>query len=176
MKRKNIKLVVKEYFLENPSTKIRVRQLERILKVPLPSIIRYCKELEEEGILKTTIIGEVKFYTPNNSSEKYVIEKKFYNIRKIYDSGLINFLKKEFYNPTIILFGSYFRGEDKEDSDIDIFIETKIQKKVDLKKYEKILGKKINLIQYKSIKTIKNKHLANNILNGLVLNGFLNVF
>ena len=47
---KNIKQLIEEYFFNYPSTKIRVRQLERTLKLPLPSIIRYCKELEQEGI------------------------------------------------------------------------------------------------------------------------------
>jgi len=176
MRRKHIKKIIKEYFFVNPSVHVRVRELERILNLPLPSIIRYCKELEEEKILKTKIISSVKFYTSNKTSEKYLLEKKLFNIRKIYESGLINFLKKEYNNPTIILFGSYLKGEDVEESDIDLYLETHKNKNINLEEFEKILKRKISLLQYKNIHSIKNKFLANNILNGLVLNGFIEVF
>jgi len=52
MKTYNIKEKIKEYFFMNPTAKLRVRQMERELKLPLPSVIRYCRELEKEGILR----------------------------------------------------------------------------------------------------------------------------
>ena len=57
---KNIKDKIKEYFFVNPTVKVRVRQIERELKIPLPSAIRYVKELEKEGILKNEKIAETK--------------------------------------------------------------------------------------------------------------------
>jgi len=47
MKQKDIKQIIKEYFFVNPTTKLRVREIERTLKLSLPSVIRYCKELEK---------------------------------------------------------------------------------------------------------------------------------
>ena len=67
---KNIKERVKEHFLKNPSSKLRVRQIERELKLPLPSVIRYCKELEKEGILKKTEISETVFYSRRQDKQK----------------------------------------------------------------------------------------------------------
>lgn len=58
---KNIKEKIKEHFMQNPTERIRVRQIEKKLKLPLPSIIRYTKELEEEEILKTEEIGGARF-------------------------------------------------------------------------------------------------------------------
>ncbi|MBI2109604.1 hypothetical protein HYT58_00325, partial [Candidatus Woesearchaeota archaeon] len=52
MKVRNIKEKIKESFFINPTVKLRVRQIERKLEIPLPSAIRYIKELEKEGILK----------------------------------------------------------------------------------------------------------------------------
>lgn len=54
------------------------------------------------------------------------------------------------------LFGSYVRGEENEDSDIDILIEFPKGKSlldlVDLEmKLEEVLGKKVDLITYKSV-------------------------
>lgn len=54
------------------------------------------------------------------------------------------------------IFGSYVRGEEKEDSDIDILVEvpkgTGLFTFVGLKhKLEETLGKKVDLVTYKSI-------------------------
>ena len=175
MKGKNIKQKIREYFFANPTAKLRVREIERTLKLPLPSVIRYCKELEQEEILSITKTGTVSFYTANKASEKYILEKKLHNIRQLYESELIKYLKIELSNPTIVLFGSFAQGEDTESSDIDLYIETPSNRKVSLKKFEKILNRKIQVFQHKNIKEIKNTNLGNNIINGFLLNGFVEV-
>ena len=175
MKRKNIKQTIKEHFFLNPTTKLRVREIERILKLPLPSVIRHCKELEKEEILTTDKIGSVTFYTASRS-ETYLLEKKLYNIKQIYKFGLINYLKIELSNPAIVIFGSYAKGEDTEDSDIDLYIETPSKKQVNFERFEKLLKRKIQVFQHKNLKGITNPHLANNIINGITLNSYIEVF
>ncbi|MFA5406652.1 MAG: nucleotidyltransferase domain-containing protein [Candidatus Nanoarchaeia archaeon] len=176
MIRKDIKRVVVEYFLVNPTAKLRVRGIERTLKMPLPSVIRYCKELAEEGVLTIIKTGNVRFYTANRANENYLLVKKLFNLRQVFESGLIEHLRRELSNPTIVLFGSYLRGEDIEGSDVDLYLETQSNKKLDLMKYEQQLKRGIQLLRHKSIKEIPNHHLANNIINGLTINGFLEVF
>lgn len=176
MKRKDIKEKIKEYFFINPTAKLRVREIERTLKLPLPSVIRYCKELEKEGILVTQKTGNVIFYTANRGNEKFIIEKKLFNLKSIYVSGLVDFLRFELSNPPIIVFGSYAKGEDTQNSDIDLYIETPSKKEINLEKFEKILKREIQIFRYKSIDEIKNIHLINNILNGVILNNYIEVF
>ena len=176
MKGKNIKQTIREYFFINPNAKLRVREIERILKLPLPSVIRYCKELKKEEILSITKTGTVSFYTANRASEKDILEKKLHNIRQLYESGLIEYLKIELSNPTIVLFGSFAKGEDTEESDIDVYIETHSKKKVSLEKFEKLLERKIQVFWYKNLNEISNPHLANNIINGITLNNYIEVF
>ena len=89
---------------------------------------------------------------------------------------LIKYLIEEYSNPIIILFGSYYKGEDIENSDIDLYIETSTKQKFELKKYEKILKRKIQIFNFKNIREVKNNFLANNIINGLTLNNFIEVF
>ncbi|MEK6937958.1 MAG: nucleotidyltransferase domain-containing protein [Nanoarchaeota archaeon] len=173
---KDIKTRIKEHFFLNPTVKIRVRQLEREVKVPLPSAIRYTKELEKEEIIKRENIGGVTFYSADRSSSPFLLGKKIFNLDQLSSSGLVQFLIEEFGNPTIILFGSYSRGEDLERSDIDIYLESLSKKKVDLTNFEKRLHRKIQLFSYKNIHQVENKELRNNIVNGVVLNGFLEVF
>jgi len=176
MKIKDIKKTIKEYFFINPNAKLRVREIERNLNLPLPSVIRYCKELEKESVLTTIKMGNVKFYTANRSSEKYLLEKKIYNIKSIYESGIIEYLRMELSNPPIVLFGSFAKGEDIEDSDIDLYIETLSKKNIDLEKFEKLLKRKIQIFRHKNLNEISNPHLANNIINGIILNNYIEVF
>ena len=175
MKRKYIKQTIKEYFFINPTAKLRVREIERTLKLPLPSVIRYCKELEQENILTINKAGNVNFYTASRS-ETYFLEKKLFNIKQVYESGLINYLKIELSNPAIVLFGSFAKGEDLEESDIDLYIETPSKKQLNLEKFKKILKREVQIFQHKSLKEITNHHLANNIINGITLNNYIEVF
>ncbi len=153
-----------------------MRQIERILKLPLPSIIRYAKTLEKEGVLIVNNISGVRFYTADRGSKTFVLEKRLYNIKQLFDSGLIDFLTKEFSNPAIIVFGSYSKGEDIENSDIDLYMETPKKQEPDLKRFEKVLKRKIQLFAFSNIHKIPNPELSNNIINGVLLNGFLEVF
>ena len=176
MRRKNIKEVIREYFFVNPCDKLRVRQIEKTLKLPLPSVIRYCRELKNEGLLTTKKTGNVVFYTANRTNDNFILEKKLYNIKQVYETGLIDYLKKELSNPVLILFGSYAKGEDMENSDIDLYIETSSKESIGLSRFERTLNRKIQVFRHKDINEVKNKHLANNIINGVVLNGFIEVF
>lgn len=176
MRRINIKEKIKEFFFINPTSKLRVRQIERKIKIPLPSVIRYVKELEHEKILNKEVISGISTYSADRSSQTYLIEKRAFNLKQIFISGLIDYFVNEYSNPVIVLFGSYSKGEDTENSDIDLYIETRKKQTFNLEKFEKILKRKIQVFNHKNIKEISNLNLANNIINGITLNNFLEVF
>ncbi len=173
---KPIKKIITEHFFTNPRAQLRVREIERVLKLPLPSVIRYCKELERERILGIVKLGTVNLYTADRSSAKFILEKRLFNIKRIYDSGLIEFVKQELSDPPIVIFGSFEKGEDVEGSDVDLYIETLSNKKIALGKFEKFLSRTVHVFRYKSIKEIPSPHLANNIINGITLNNSMEVF
>ncbi len=174
MKRKDIKLTIKEFFFFNPTVRLRVREIERRAGCPLPSVIRYTKELESEGILKSSTLSGVRLYSADRGSDNFIMQKRLHNLESLHDSGMVRHLITELSNPVIVLFGSYSRGEDTENSDIDIYIES--AKKPELKEFEKKLKRRIQLFMHKNIHEIGNKELANNIVNGIILNGFIEVF
>ncbi|HIH59521.1 MAG TPA: nucleotidyltransferase domain-containing protein [Nanoarchaeota archaeon] len=176
MKRKNIKESIKEYFFQYPTLRLRVREAERELHLPLPSIIRYFKELEKENILKKEKISNIHTFAADRTSHIFLLEKRLFNIKQMFDSGIIEYLIREYSNPTIVLFGSYGRGEDVESSDIDLYIQTPSKRDIKLDKFEKILKRKIQIFAHKNIKEISNPHLANNIINGITLHGFVEAF
>jgi len=176
MIRINIKETIRAYFFMNPTAKVRLRHLERETNLPFPSVVRYAKELAEEDILKISLISGVKLYSADRTSKRFLLEKKMFNIRRLYDCDLIDYIIEEYNNPAIVLFGSFSKGEDIEKSDIDIYIQTPQKTIKNLDKFEKKLQRKIQIFQSRKLTEIKNKDLANNIVNGVVLNGFMEVF
>ncbi len=175
MKTKSIKNKIKYYFFLNPTVQLRVRHIEKDIGVPLPSAIRYARELEEEEVLKSSFVSGVKLFSADRTSGQFLVEKRMYNIMALSDSGLLKYLVETLDNPTIVLFGSYSKGEDVEDSDIDLYVEAQAKKLAGLKKFENILNRKIQIFFYTIINDVENKELANNIINGVTLNGFLEV-
>ena len=173
MKTKSIKNKIKEYFFQSPTVQLRVRHIEKDIGVPLPSAIRYAKELEEEGVLKSSTVSGVKLFSADRTSGEFLTEKRMYNIKALLNSGLLKYLIEMLDNPTIVLFGSYSKGEDVEDSDIDLYVEAQAKKLTGLKRFDKILGRDIQIFFYRTIVDVENKELANNIINGVTLNGFL---
>ena len=101
---------------------------------------------------------------------KVINLKKVENQRSIYESGLLELLKEKYPGCTIILFGSYARGEDTFKSDIDITIIGSNKIKINLEKYKKNLEREIRINHYKTFKEI-NKELKENLCNGIVLSG-----
>jgi len=100
--------------------------------------------------------------------------KKIYNLAELIKSGLIKYLKDKLNPRSIMLFGSYQRGEDLEDSDIDLFLETE-KTSIDSLKFEKILKRKIQLHFKENFKEYPAE-LKNNIINGTILEGYLEAF
>ncbi len=178
MRTKDIKEKIKEYFFVHPTAKLRVRHIERDVGVALPSAIRYAKELEDEKILKSAVVAGVKVYMADRGAREFLVRKKLFNVYSLFSCGLVEFLVREYSNPAIVVFGSYSRGEDVEGSDVDVYIEcpkNSVSTK-DVEIFEKKLMRKLQFFQYKKISDVGNKELANNILNGVVINGFVEVF
>ena len=93
---------------------------------------------------------------------------------RLHQTGMIGTIEKKAYPNCIVLFGSGARGEDNENSDIDLFVQSK-KYDIDLSKAEKMINRKINILYESNLKTIGSE-LINNVINGQVLYGYLKVF
>lgn len=167
------KLNTMKVFFEEPSREFNIREAARLLKIAPATASKELSKMEKEGLLKKRDERMLKLYRANIENESYKDLKLFYNIRKIKEE-LIEELNKFYLKPTIILFGSASKGSDVEDSDFDLIIVSEKTKEFpDIKKFEKKINRKIQLFAVKNIKDLKNNHLINNILNGIVLQGEL---
>ena len=166
-------------FFEEPEREFHLREIARILKKNPVTVKKHLEKFIEKGVLNLKKERKFYFYSSNTENPSYKEIKRQYNRDKLINSNLIDFLKKEFNLPTIILFGSYEKGEDNKNSDVDICIITESRKEVDIKKYEKIINRKIQLHIFKNEEfrklRIKNKNLFNSIINGYKIYGLLEI-
>lgn len=148
------------------------RQIANVLEVSPPAVMKALPDLEKEGLIVMLQDKETKRWSIGLKRDNHQIMqlKRVDNLLLIYETGLADFLEKELAGATIILFGSYSRGEDIINSDIDIAIIGRKYKLIDAAKYEIYLQRKITLNFYDSFKNI-HQHLKENLCNGIVLVG-----
>lgn len=170
---KNNSLRIAECFFKYPNRSYHIRELSRLTGLSTTGIVRAVKEMKKEGLLISKKERKVELVSPNFDGDFFLI-KRLYNIYSIYNSGLINYIKKEFEEPeAIILFGSYSNGTDTEKSDIDLAIVGLKKQPTSLEIFEKKMARKIRLhaIDPKTA----DKPFKNSLANGIVLEGFLEI-
>ena len=161
-------------FLDSPTESFRLREIARLTKISPPSVINYLKEFEKDGLIRRQIKREIPFYNSIRDNSNFILYKKISILFELNDSGLIDYLWDKLSPEAIILYGSFSRGESIENSDVDLFILGK-NKNIDLINFEKKLNKRLHILFKESTKEIPNE-LKNNILNGVILKGYIKVF
>lgn len=159
-------------FFDYPTKKFHIRELSRISKLNPNTVINILENLRKEGLIerkKKKHLVEVSAIV----EEKFKTSKRLSNLKRLYGSEIINFLKNEFLPEAIVVIGSYSTGEDIENSDVDLIVISKKDyiKNMGLNKFEKSLNRKIHLIVtgYSSI----SEEFYLNLINGIVLYGYL---
>ncbi|MBS3098907.1 nucleotidyltransferase domain-containing protein [Candidatus Pacearchaeota archaeon] len=150
--------------------KLSQREIAIKLEVSPTAVANALTRLKDEELINIEKVKNINFVSFNRDGKKALKLKITENLRNIYLSGLEEYLEVQFAGATVILFGSYARGEDTNTSDIDLSVVGRKNKLVKLEEFEKILNRKININFYESFKKI-HKHLLNNILNGIILAG-----
>ncbi len=166
-------------FFDNPEPTgagFQLREISRISKLAPTSVKKYLDELIEDGLVIKSEhrVHQYPVYWANRDNEKFKSLKKIDMIFDIQNSGLLTLLHDTCMPEVIILFGSASRGEDLKESDIDLFLLCE-ETKLNLEQYETLLKRKINIFYCNNFDTL-SEELKNNIINGVVLNGYLKVF
>ena len=154
------------YYYENPLADMSIRQFANDLEMSRSTVHSHLKQLQLMGMID----GKNKWV--DNWINK--LRKTNYYIEKIALSGLVQYLEKELAASAIILFGSFRKGESVKESDIDLFVECGRNKQLNLVKYEKNLGHKIELFTKSKITQLPSR-LFNNVVNGITLKGYYTI-
>jgi predicted nucleotidyltransferase len=156
----------------NAGKSLNPHRISQLLDVSQPAVSKALPYLEKNGliIVKKDKNSKRLSIDLNRLDNQVVWLKRSDNLKQVYESGLVQFLYDKLPSATIILFGSYAFGEDTYESDIDLAVIGAKYRGLDITKFEKILERKIIVNNYATFQKI-DKHLLNNILNGIVLKG-----
>ncbi len=172
LKLTNLQQEILRLLFVKTGTSLNQRQIANFLEVSQPAVMKSISGLEKESLIKVNQDKETKRWSIELKRDDYKVMhlKRADNLKLVYETGLADFLESELAGASIILFGSYSRGDDTINSDIDIAVIGRKDKQIDLTKYEKALERKININFYDSFKNI-HKNLKENLCNGIVLAG-----
>ena len=111
-----VPIVLLEHFMTNPSSELHLSEVERKLKLSRASLVKWLKLLVRQDVLLLTEKGNLNLYRLNIENPAVKQLRIFYSVSKL----LAHF--KGMHGFELFLYGSTARGEDKEDSDIDLLV------------------------------------------------------
>lgn len=169
-----------ELIFNYPNKKFHIREIAKKAGLSTTAVTGkyFLKDLQKFGIIKVEKTELSTEISAKLESDSYQFYKKIFNLYRLERYSFIENLKETFQPEAIVLFGSFAKGEDIEESDIDILIITNYKEKesIDnlLEAYEKALNRKINLHILQSLKN-SSKEFKNAVANGIVLHGYIKV-
>ncbi len=157
-------------FFEDCYKQVAVREYARLMKFTPPTASKILKEYHKNGWLSMRQERKHLLFSLNHENKEIVDISRMYWKRKL--DILVKTLQKKLVQPAVIAFGSVAKAEVTPQSDVDIAIFGE-KKPLDIGHVEKILGRRISVYWFSSLRQVKNEHLLNNILNGIPLYGRL---
>lgn len=161
-----------------PDKEFSLSDIAREAGVAKANIGAILEKMHSAKLIEITKLNVTWRIRANQQSFDFIKRKVVFNLNLVYQSNLVEFLDDYFRHPkAIVLFGSFRKGDDITDSDIDIAIEIseaedyRIISLKELEDLEKDIKRniQIHLFSRKSI----DRHVFNNIANGIVVSGFL---
>jgi len=165
--------------MKYPELEFSLSDLAKEAGVAKANIGDILEDFCNRGLITIEKLSRIWRIKANQKDGNFVKIKIVHNMNNIYQSGLVEFLNEGYKNPkAIVLFGSYRNGEDISNSDIDIAIERDSGEYMtirleELSELEKLLGRKIQIHLFSRKKI--DSSIFNNMANGIVLSGFLEV-
>ena len=145
MLRKRNDLEIIELLRKEPN---HIRQIASVLNLIPSTVMRILKNLQKEGIMDYNKEGKNNKYFLKETPEThiYIHMAEYYKLLKILQNVLLRRIIKELIKSSngelIVIYGSYAKGSATNESDIDIYVETKDQK---LKQELQKISEKINI-------------------------------
>ena len=141
-------LRVLSLFLENPHEGYYLRESARLLEMDPMTVRRSLNLLTGDGFLTKVEDKNRTMYMANLENPALRYLKISYNLSFLQEKDVINFIVSRMRLVTsIVLFGSFARGENDENSDVDI-LTISLDKNKPTAELAEILGRDVNLINF----------------------------
>lgn len=166
------------WFFSFPTREMGLNDLSEALGISKTTAKGIVLQLMKEGFLKRETWGKLWRISCNLRHHYNYTRKISYNLALVYESKILDMVHEVIKNPrAIILFGSYRKGDDTENSDIDIAVEVLNDEEIkiiELAKFSEFGYRKDVLVNLHAFSRNKvGLNLFSNIANGIVLEGFL---
>lgn len=151
-------------FFTNPDSEYYLRQLERMLDIPVSMIRKELLRLEEAGIFSSSRKGNLVYFSLNNSYPLFN-ELKSMVFKTTGIKGLLkNTLEKITGIKAAFIYGSFAKNEESAKSDVDVFIIGKVNEDdliTQIRKMQNTLKREINYSLY-SMRDFQSKKREKN--------------
>lgn len=116
-------LTVLELFIKNPYERYYLREMSRILGISPMTVKRALDLFVQERLLVREEFKNQILYKANMSSAAFKHLKTAYNLAWLEEKNIVDFLKEELPGlSSLVLYGSYAKGENDEKSDVDLLV------------------------------------------------------
>jgi len=112
-----------EYFFDEPYQEVYLRELARRVELSVFSLKSAVDDLVGDGLLVERRVGRLRYLRANLDSLFFRCLKVAFNVKKILDCGIVEFLKQGVPAvSSVVLFGSWAKGENDSKSDVDLLV------------------------------------------------------
>jgi uncharacterized protein len=149
----DIDLKVLTLFTKGYNKELYIREVGKLLKISSRTALLTLDKLEKIGILESKTRGKIKIYIIRRtgiSKEYFLLAEQYKKIHFLEKNHLIKEILEKLdgvFDGIAVLFGSYAKGIQKEDSDLDLLIVGKYVEK-EIKEVGHKYGIEINIKNY----------------------------
>lgn len=161
------------YFFTNPDARLYVREMAKVFRVDATNLSKELSRLEQEGVFASQVRGRQKYFTLKKEGEY-----PFYNeLRSLVfktigvEGGLKSFLERIGGIECAFIYGSFAKGKESAESDIDMMIIGTPDQDALLEKFEafeKDVGREINYNVYSSREFKKRRAAKDSFVTNVI--------
>lgn len=161
-------------FFEAPDEERYTRQLAGKYHISVGTLHRELQKLSASGILKSRKIGNIKLFSLNKQNPIYEEIKNIISKTQ----GLIKFIKDAISGikgiKAAFIYGSFAKGDERQDSDVDLFLVGEIDEDeliIKISSLEKKLFREVNYTRYTRKEYEKEKMKKNSFILEVIKGG-----
>jgi len=160
-------------YFTNPESEYYLRELERLLNIPVSMIRKELLRLEQAGIFESRKRGNLAYFYLNKSYPLFN-ELKSIVFKTVGIKGLLTEVFKKMKGIEVaFIYGSFAKNDENATSDIDLFVVGKVDEDrlvSEIGKLEKILRREINYSLYTENNFVKKRREKDSFILDLIEN------
>ncbi len=152
---KVMQLKILKHFFEFPTEGFYLRELARLLSISPMTVKRALEILVKDELVVKEAQKNLILYRSNMDNQAFRFAKVSYNLARLQKNNIVNyFLEKTPSISSIVLYGSYAKGENDRYSDLDLVIISTV-KLTETSEINKKLGVDVNIMNFSNIQWTK---------------------